>query len=225
MDTIRWRGIEISKPRGLAISVYRSIKDDNTGVFGLHFEIPFLINIFVPVYHGGGGKYDFNAEMWASWGIGWHDSDTIHLNWGEKCKVLWMPWGWEWYRTSYLMPDKTWEHETRKNRNFDYFNKLEKWKEVYPFKYIRRNRENEIQERQATVTVSEMEFRLRGAAWCSLFKLIRKSIWIEFDGEVGERSGSWKGGTIGCGNDLLPGETPEQCLRRLEAKWNQEGHR
>ena len=39
---------------------------------------------------------------------------------------------------------------------------------------------------------------------------------VNFSDEVGERSGSWKGGTLGCGYDLLKNETMEQCLRRME---------
>jgi hypothetical protein len=39
---------------------------------------------------------------------------------------------------------------------------------------------------------------------------------VVFSAEVGERSGSWKGGCIGCGYDLLPDELPEECLRRME---------
>ena len=44
----------------------------------------------------------------------------------------------------------------------------------------------------------------------------RVNIDVQFDGEVGERSGSWKGGTVGCGYDKLPHESIEQCLRRME---------
>jgi hypothetical protein len=40
--------------------------------------------------------------------------------------------------------------------------------------------------------------------------------YIEFNDEVGERTGSWKGGTLGCGYNLLPNETPLECLRRME---------
>lgn len=45
---------------------------------------------------------------------------------------------------------------------------------------------------------------------------IKESINVDFDGEVGERTGSWKGGTIGCGYDLLPDETMLDALRRME---------
>jgi hypothetical protein len=41
---------------------------------------------------------------------------------------------------------------------------------------------------------------------------------VEFDREVGERSGTWKGGCIGCGYKMLPGETIAQAIRRMEAE-------
>lgn len=44
----------------------------------------------------------------------------------------------------------------------------------------------------------------------------RRVIEIEFDGEVGERTGSWKGGTIGCSYKMQEDKTIEQCLRRME---------
>lgn len=37
---------------------------------------------------------------------------------------------------------------------------------------------------------------------------------LRFSEEVGPQKGSWKGGTIGTGCDMLPGETPEQAFRR-----------
>ena len=49
-----------------------------------------------------------------------------------------------------------------------------------------------------------------------IYKWYRKSINVQFSDETGERTGSWKGGTIGCGYDMLPGETAEQTLRRME---------
>lgn len=70
--------------------------------------------------------------------------------------------------------------------------------------------------RLATVKVKEMEWRPRWFMWTTLFAQKRTSIDIEFDKEVGERTGSWKGGTLGCGYNLLPNETPLECLRRME---------
>lgn len=45
-----------------------------------------------------------------------------------------------------------------------------------------------------------------------------RSIDVEFNAEVGERTGSWKGGCIGCGYQMNPNETPLQALRRMEAE-------
>ena len=45
---------------------------------------------------------------------------------------------------------------------------------------------------------------------------ISYSIDIWFSDEVGERSGSWKGGCLGCSYSMLPGETPLDALRRME---------
>lgn len=61
-----------------------------------------------------------------------------------------------------------------------------------------------------------MEWRPLGLMWTSLFAKTRKSICIDFDKEVGKRKGSWKGGCTGCSYELLDGEVPRNCLRRME---------
>jgi len=39
---------------------------------------------------------------------------------------------------------------------------------------------------------------------------------VSFDAEVGEGTGSYKGGVVGCSHDMLPFETPIETLRRME---------
>lgn len=80
----------------------------------------------------------------------------------------------------------------------------------YSYRYERES--GEIQERIATIT---QERRIWTRRWIPWRKLVR-SINVEFNGEVGERTGSWKGGTIGCGYTMKPGESPLECLRRME---------
>jgi hypothetical protein len=46
--------------------------------------------------------------------------------------------------------------------------------------------------------------------------MVRTSIWVTFNEEIGERVETWKGGTTGCGCDIRTGETPEMTLRRME---------
>jgi hypothetical protein len=84
--------------------------------------------------------------------------------------------------------------------------------ELHPYTYELRS--GEIQDRTATI---KPERRVWTRCWLP-WKLERRTIDIRFDNEVGERSGSWKGGVLGCGFDMLPGETPVQALRRMEGE-------
>jgi hypothetical protein len=74
----------------------------------------------------------------------------------------------------------------------------------------------------ATTRIEEREWR-RGTGywrWLSLVwpKKVRRSLAIEFSGEAGKRKGSWKGGAIGTGVDMLPGELHEAAFRRYCAE-------
>jgi hypothetical protein len=96
-----------------------------------------------------------------------------------------------------------------------------------------------IQQRFATVCVEEREWRWRWFQWLPFPRLKRKTLDVEFSyggpiyreilfekighplkhkqtGEVGERTGDWKGGTLGCGYTMEKGETPLETLRRME---------
>lgn len=70
----------------------------------------------------------------------------------------------------------------------------------------------------ATTLIREhqMKFGTGWFKWLSLFRRvkIRRSLDIEFSAEVGRGKGSWKGGTLGHGIDMLPGELHEQAFRR-----------
>lgn len=70
----------------------------------------------------------------------------------------------------------------------------------------------------ASTRIEEREWRL-GTGWCKWLSLIRKprinrSLDMSFSSEVGERKGSWKGGTIGHSIQMLPGELHEAAFRR-----------
>ena len=82
--------------------------------------------------------------------------------------------------------------------------------ETHPYTYTLRS--GEVQHRLATIKVDTRKWT---RYWLP-FKCISKSIDIEFNDEVGERSGSWKGGCMGCSYEMLPNETPLQTLRRME---------
>lgn len=70
----------------------------------------------------------------------------------------------------------------------------------------------------ATTFISEMEWRLgtKWFKWLSLFvrPRVRRHLDISFSKEVGPEKGSWKGGTLGHGIEMLPGELHEAAFRR-----------
>jgi hypothetical protein len=161
-------------------------------------------------------------QMMDQWGFSF-ERDCIHLNWGEHTKIVHMPWALDWHRTSILMKDGQWWHETRRKPapqvgvgrdGWVSHSDLPRWSKTLPYRYLLRS--GEWQERTATIGVEEREWRRRAWRWLPMFRKISRSIHVEFSDEVGERSGSWKGGTIGCGYELLRDETPEECLRRME---------
>lgn len=146
----------------------------------------------------------------------YYHSDALVLCWNMKKKFLHMPWDMEWVRTSNLRKDGTWEHEVNGDRKSFYDDKWKEiiWHETYPYTYTLNN--GTVQKRTATIKVEEIECRPRWFMWTSIFKSVSKSITVEFSDEVGERTGSWKGGTVGCGYNMKYGELPEQTLRRME---------
>jgi hypothetical protein len=71
---------------------------------------------------------------------------------------------------------------------------------------------------RATTHIEEREWRF-GTGWCRWLSLVRRprvrrSLSIEFSEEVGPEKGSWKGGTLGHGIEMLPGELHEAAFRR-----------
>lgn len=122
--------------------------------------------------------------------------DGLHLHWG-KChgmrtdpmKIIQMPWGWRHRKHEVLGEPET--HAYRYNL-----------------------RSGEVQERTATI---KPERRIWTRPWLP-YKKERRYIDVEFSAEVGERSGSWKGGCTGCSYEMLPTDTPLTALRRMETE-------
>lgn len=119
----------------------------------------------------------------------------------------------EWVRTSILLNDNTWEHETHGNSKNFYNNEWVNKKMTYHYDYI------DITDRSViptTIYVEEREWRPKWLKWTGLFKKVRRSIDVRFSREVGSKKGSWKGGTTGCGYEMLPNETPIDTIKRME---------
>lgn len=157
------------------------------------------------------------------WGIAYHGQTLWiyrggkgNMNGGSKWWTIKMPWIYEWVRTSYLRKDGSWEHELKGDKRMLHRDSWKDlwWSETHPYTYTLKS--GEVQKREATITVEEREWRWHWLKWLGYPRSIQTTIAVEFNDEVGERTGSWKGGTIGCGYELKRWESPLECLRRME---------
>lgn len=157
-----------------------------------------------------------------AYGFYWYES-ALWIKWGKKVYAFHSPWSWDWYRTSYLLSDNSWVNEVNGKRNRVEFWKDEwqekAWKAEYPYKYIRKN--GEVQNRRAKLNIEEREWRRKFLMWTPLFNKVSRTIAVNFNDEVGEKTGSWKGGCTGCSYELKKigkdkFEEPLTCLMRME---------
>lgn len=152
-------------------------------------------------------------ECLDSWGVYYDEHHSIVICWGNKRKFIHLPWSWEHCDERHMVQvdGGGWEPC------------LEEWdkggpdrRKIWEFPYSYMLRNGEIQEVTAKVYVERREWRRKCFWYIPWFALKRQSICVEFSAEVGERAGSWKGGCIGCGYDMRPGESARDTLLRME---------
>lgn len=156
--------------------------------------------------------------------------DTLHLYFGPqthssdttKNKVLWIPWkNWRFIRHSWYGPtgahiETMWETTDRTVRaaQWDWRREFEQTLAKVKFEIEDHDGQRVI----AETHIEEREWRLGLGLfrWLSWFvkPRIRRSLDIRFSTEVGTEKGSWKGGLVGTGFDMLPGELHEAAMRR-----------
>lgn len=131
-------------------------------------------------------------------------------------------------RWGYFLPWKQWKHVRFSIHNPDgtHFADEPKgaWREFYELKETCPRAHFGFEDYDgemiiASGRIEEMEWH-RGEGWFSWLRFfyrpkIRRSLWMEFSAEVGREKGSWKGGTIGTGIDMMPGEAPQQAFERF----------
>jgi hypothetical protein len=101
----------------------------------------------------------------------------------------------------------------RKNVNSWDFRKKGAKIEIHPYTYILKD--GTSQNRKATISQEKRKWHRK---WFPFLKKENVSIDVEFDDEIGERIGSWKGGTVGCSYDMLPDESMLDTLKRMESE-------
>lgn len=157
------------------------------------------------------------VEMMESWGVSCRDG-YICFEWGhDRRKSFDLFWR-HWVQVAHDVRriDRSWvpfvgSWEVGRDGKVEDQRHLE----TFPYRYLLKD--GTLQERTATVYV-ERRIRRLNCFRRLPFGRTSYSISVTFSDEVGERSGSWKGGTIGCGYDLKPGETAAHCLKRMESE-------
>jgi hypothetical protein len=158
-----------------------------------------------------GNGYDF---VQVYYGPQTHDTST-ERHW---CKHL--PWKqWRCVRFSCYTP--TGEHFASEEKGKGKFFEFMRIKETCPTSRFEFD-DYDGERITATCLIDEREWH-RGEGWFKWLGFfwpakIRRSLDLQFSAEVGPEKGSWKGGTIGHGIDMMEGETPRQAFERYCSK-------
>jgi len=161
--------------------------------------------------------FPFNADdMLSGWGVYYFsDGPDLVIEWGKWHKRFSMPWQFTHEKTEVRSLDAEgnyfWEKAVAS------YDKGEPDKrEIQTFPYFYAFRQGDQVVVQEVIATCHVERRIWHRRWFPWSKLVVTNLAIEFNEEVGSRRGSWKGGCVGCGWDMKPNETMEDCLRRME---------
>ena len=191
------RVAELSVPPKAALSLSLFEDDLSLNIAGSFFKV--------------GKAWRSPDEIMESWGFAIHD-DYLHMNFGKNSKLVEMPWAW-------VHDDKEFKYlcEDGVMRRAGGWKSGEKepdppnvryW--IAPYHYRGKH------ETQDVIATIKVETRVWRRKWAPFIYKSRTSIDVEFSAEVGDRAGSWKGGCIGCSYEIKKGESPIECLKRME---------
>lgn len=228
-----WKRTNIKAPYG-EVSFGALMIAFALGSFGrphLHVAVPGIQVFFdLPhwriLHHLTRGPNDMERRGYGfSWRFGQDWQGNIHWQWGKRSGIRSMPWGWNKqkgdYRREYLAMDGQWyPHDVFP---YDWRSEDEQVgppprKVSKPYPYLTRGGEF-----QGDITATahmertHMVYRVFGIV---TKRATKHSIDVTFDKEVGNQRGSWKGGVLGTGYDMQPGESIEQTLHRMRREQN-----
>jgi hypothetical protein len=209
-----WRGwlpngqsLELSRARsgwelGAGILIHQNDADDGDRMLCLKF---WRFSAYIPLGVVSGPFQCGDEPQWSVFGC---SEFRLSFRWGGRSRYH------DWPGTIFTV---AYEQQMLDGSWRDVFDRTDKpYSETHPYTYVLRS--GEVQNRKATITKRRHVLNRR---WLKRFgwpNTIRESINIKFDGEVGECTGSWKGGTIGCSYDLRAGEVILEALRRMEGE-------
>jgi hypothetical protein len=169
------------------------------------------------LFNGGGfdgPKYGFSFAVAGTWAF------ELHTYWRNKSKWFHPPWGWNKrkadYLREYLTEDERWLPYAVMPKSYDPTRQgAPAWQREWPFHYMTVG--GEAQHVTATVTRNRTRstYRILGIP---VRRRVSHTIEVEFSQEVGNQRGSWKGGVVGCGENMRPGEHPRATLQRMQRR-------
>lgn len=219
---------------GLAAYVTFGAGEDERGIM-FHVCLPFVFSFYLTLeigfIHAKERRLGFAVHNDSFWlyifDAAMGDVDFKNRRWFQRYYCWNFPWQYDWYSTEILKhwfgkPFEAIHIEKRGDKMRCSTDQL-RLKEISEksvqstYDYTYRLKNGTVQHVKATIHVMRMTWLMR---WWPLlpFKKVSTSIDVKFSEEVGEGTGSWKGGCVGCGYTLLPDETPYNCLRRMESE-------
>jgi len=217
----------LKKARDWALKATFGYGDSDSGLC-LHACVPFVFSVYIViphVYHCKESELGIASHHGGLWLYTFTDSmeSRSDFPWWKKTHCWRYPWDLKHHLTEILehkaahKAQPIWNDKGK--RGISEFEERQAAQatvsQTYDYTYTRKN--GEVQQRRATVYVERMTHL---AKWYPIVPIKRVStdIWVNFNEEVGEGTGSWKGGTVGCGWSMKPTETPLECLRRMESE-------
>jgi hypothetical protein len=211
----QWRGwlkndqtIELhwgNRTSAFGIRVVIHANEDNGGHRLLHLAA-WRFSAWLPL---GIVEHPWDVLDGPQWGFMLGNDPDIAFYWGHR--YWFFPWPWSHHTLAYQQQliagdEDSWVSVFRDD--------VSPYSEEQPYVYTLSS--GEVQHRTAKITKRRHIITWSASRWIGWPRWIRESIDVTFSDEVGEHTGSWKGGCLVCGYELRPGETMEQSLRRME---------
>lgn len=202
---------EFNPKFGLELGVGSSDKEDPKDHAIFYFCLIFG-KVTVNLWKGSAWKmgedeifesYSFSVER---------DCWSIHLSWKGGYKIVSLPWAWDCVAHKVLTAEEKW---VPYNGMYSEGPQYDDGRVLLTSPYIYVLKNGKVQKARATYYVEKFVYKWHWFKWLP-FKQNRKSIDVSFSKEIGERTGSWKGGVLGTGHRVKKGETPRQTLVRMQ---------
>lgn len=214
--TLRLQSLEISVvPFCLALALLK-FSDPARWVLGLSLGwISLYLTLPFPA------KSEPVDDILDKWGVRL-DAEVAAFEWGPKRKFFWWyPWRHERRRSWMLGAHGLWIQQSGPGSAqwVPWYDDPILWNSSHP--YIYKLESGSYQQRIAKIGLLRDERTCRFLnkttfPWPWPLRTVTDYIEVQFSDEVGERSGSWKGGCIGCSYRILPSESPYETLKRME---------